>query len=60
LRVEYADLSLQGTRDSNQDRVAVALSDEAALLIACDGMGGHADGEAAAEIAQRSVTDRFL
>lgn len=60
MRVEYADLSLQGTRDSNQDRVAVALSDEAALLIACDGMGGHADGEAAAEIAQRSVTDRFL
>jgi serine/threonine protein phosphatase PrpC len=60
LRVEYAELSLQGTRESNQDRVAVALSEEAALLIACDGMGGHADGEAAAEIAQRSVTERFL
>jgi hypothetical protein len=60
LRVEYAELSLQGTRDSNQDRVAVAVAQEAALLIACDGMGGHADGEAAAEIAQRSVTERFL
>jgi serine/threonine protein phosphatase PrpC len=60
LRVEYAELSLQGTRDSNQDRVAVALAQDAALLIACDGMGGHADGEAAAEIAQRSVTERFL
>jgi PPM family protein phosphatase len=60
LRVEYADLSLQGSRDSNQDRVAVAVAEEAALLIACDGMGGHADGEAAAEIAQRSVTERFL
>ena len=60
MRVEYAELSLQGTRDSNQDRVAVALSDEAALLIACDGMGGHADGEAAAEIARRTVTERFL
>ncbi len=60
MRVEYADFSLQGTRDSNQDRVAVAMSEEAALLIACDGMGGHADGEAAAEIALRSITERFL
>jgi len=60
LRVECAELSLRGTRDSNQDRVAVALADEAALLIACDGMGGHADGEAAAEIAQRTLTERFL
>jgi serine/threonine protein phosphatase PrpC len=60
LRVEHAELSLQGTRDSNQDRIAVAMSEQATLLIACDGMGGHADGEAAAEIAQRSVTERFL
>lgn len=59
MRVECAYLSLLGTRDSNQDRVTVAATDEAALLVACDGMGGHADGEAAAEIAQRSVVDRF-
>lgn len=59
LRVECADLSLQGTRESNQDRVSIAVATDAALLIACDGMGGHADGEVAAEIAQRSVTERF-
>lgn len=59
MRVECADLSLQGTRESNQDRVSVAVAQEAALLIACDGMGGHADGEAAAEIAQRSMSERF-
>ena len=59
MRVECADLSLQGTRESNQDRVSVALAQDAALLIACDGMGGHADGEAAAEIAQRSMSERF-
>jgi serine/threonine protein phosphatase PrpC len=59
LRVEYAELSLQGGRDSNQDRVSVAVAEEAALLIACDGMGGHADGERAAEIAQQSVVERF-
>jgi len=59
LRVEYAELSLQGGRDSNQDRVSVAVAEEAALLIACDGMGGHADGERAAEIAQQTVVERF-
>ena len=59
MRVEYAELSLQGGRDSNQDRVSVAVAEQAALLIACDGMGGHADGERAAEIAQHSVVERF-
>jgi serine/threonine protein phosphatase PrpC len=59
LRVEYAELSLQGGRDSNQDRVSVAVAEEAALLIACDGMGGHAEGERAAEIAQQTLVERF-
>ena len=59
LRVEHAELSLKGDRDNNQDRVGVIVVDEAALLIACDGMGGHADGERAAELAQRTVTERF-
>jgi serine/threonine protein phosphatase PrpC len=59
LRVEYAELSLQGGRDSNQDRVSVAVAEEAALLIACDGMGGHAEGERAAEVAQQTLVERF-
>ena len=59
MRVEYAELSLQGGRDSNQDRVTIAVAEEAALLIACDGMGGHAEGERAAEVAQQTVVERF-
>jgi len=59
LRVEYAEVSLQGGRDSNQDRISVAVAEEAALLIACDGMGGHAEGERAAEVAQQTVVERF-
>jgi serine/threonine protein phosphatase PrpC len=59
LRVEYAELSLKGGRETNQDRISVAVAEEAALLIACDGMGGHAEGERAAEIAQRTVVERF-
>jgi serine/threonine protein phosphatase PrpC len=59
LRVECAYLTLLGTRDNNQDRVSITIADEASLMVACDGMGGHADGEAAAEIALRSVMERF-
>ena len=59
MRVEYAELSLQGGRDSNQERSSVAVAEDAALLIACDGMGGHAEGERAAEIAQQTVSERF-
>ena len=59
MRVEYAELSLKGGRETNQDRISVAVAQDAALLIACDGMGGHAEGERAAEIAQRTVAERF-
>jgi serine/threonine protein phosphatase PrpC len=59
LRVEYAELSLKGGRETNQDRICVAVAEDAALMIACDGMGGHAEGERAAEIAQRTVVERF-
>ena len=59
MRVEHAELSLLGARDSNQDRVGAEITDKAALLIACDGMGGHAEGERAAEIALQVTRQRF-
>ena len=59
MRVEHAELSLLGARDSNQDRVRAEVGSDAALLIACDGMGGHAEGERAAEIAVEVLSQRF-
>jgi len=59
LRVEHADLSLLGARESNQDRVGAEITEAASLLIACDGMGGHAEGERAAQIAQELIGQRF-
>jgi serine/threonine protein phosphatase PrpC len=59
LRVEHAQTSLLGARETNQDRVSVVVSEQAALLIACDGMGGHAEGERAAVLAQALLTERF-
>ncbi len=59
LDVECAELSLLGNRDDNQDRVSVAIADDAALLIVIDGMGGHAEGGRAAEVAMTSILDSF-
>lgn len=59
MQVETAELSLIGDRDDNQDRVAIAFSDEATLLVVADGMGGHAEGELAARTAIRSIIGSF-
>ncbi len=59
MQVEFAELSLVGDRDENQDRVAVAHSASTALLLAVDGMGGHADGARAAAVATETVVEAF-
>lgn len=59
LQVEFAELSVVGDRDENQDRVAIARGASAALLVAVDGMGGHADGARAAAMAIDLVTAAF-
>lgn len=59
MRIEYADLSLVGDREDNQDRVAIAAKDNAVLLIVIDGMGGHSDGSRAADTALRSLLESF-
>ncbi len=59
MRIDYAEVSLQGGRGENQDRVAVAVSEHAALLIIADGMGGYADGARAAQITLQTVRDAF-
>ncbi|HEU4654771.1 MAG TPA: protein phosphatase 2C domain-containing protein [Steroidobacteraceae bacterium] len=59
MRIDYADLSLVGDREDNQDRVTVAATDKAALMIVIDGMGGHSDGSRAADTALKSLLDSF-
>jgi serine/threonine protein phosphatase PrpC len=59
LRVESADISLLGGREENQDRVAAAVAEHAALLVVVDGMGGHADGARAAQVTQQVIVDAF-
>ena len=59
MQVEYAELSLIGAREENQDRIAVVIEPEVAMIAAFDGMGGHAEGARAAELARKTLLGRF-
>ena len=60
MQIEYAKVSALGDRQDNQDRAAVVVSEEAALLLVFDGMGGHSDGAKAAETGIQVVQDMFM
>ena len=51
--------SRQGPRPYNQDRLAYSYSKDALLLVLADGMGGHRNGEIAAQLAIKTLTDAF-
>ena len=51
--------SRQGARKMNQDRIAHVYSRDALLMVLADGMGGHAHGEIAAQIAVQFMAEAF-
>jgi len=51
--------SRQGDRTGNEDRVGYSYSRDVLLMTIADGMGGHQDGEVAAELAITEITRRF-
>jgi serine/threonine protein phosphatase PrpC len=59
MKIEYAKVSALGDRQDNQDRAAVVVAEHAAMMLVFDGMGGHADGAAAAEVGLKTVQGLF-
>lgn len=48
-----------GGREINQDRVAWLATEDAVLMVVADGMGGHLQGEVAAQLAVDTISERF-
>ena len=59
MKIEFAKVSALGDRSENQDRAAVVVAEDAAIMLVFDGMGGHENGAQAAEIGLDIVQDLF-
>ena len=59
MQIEFAKISLPGNRQENQDRVEAVANSQAALIVAVDGMGGHAEGSRASEITVGTLQQCF-
>lgn len=56
---ETAQVTRQGNRDENQDRVRIVTSRSRVLLTVADGMGGHMGGGLAADAAVAALVQAF-
>jgi serine/threonine protein phosphatase PrpC len=59
MRFSIYQVSRKGGREINQDRMGYCYTREAALFVVADGMGGHPEGDVAAEMAMQTLAARF-
>lgn len=59
MKFSVFQLSRRGGRTVNEDRMGYCYTREAALFVLADGMGGHAEGEVAAQLALQSIAAQF-
>ena len=59
MKFSVFQVSRRGGREKNEDRMGYCYTREAGLFVLADGMGGHPEGEVAAQIALQTIAARF-
>lgn len=59
MKYSLSQISRQGGREENEDRVAHSYTRDTGLFVLADGMGGHPEGEVAAQLAVDAVASVF-
>ncbi|WP_028604080.1 PP2C family protein-serine/threonine phosphatase [Ottowia thiooxydans] len=59
MKFSVFQLSRVGGREKNEDRMGYCFTREASMFMLADGMGGHPEGETAAQIALQTMSARF-
>jgi serine/threonine protein phosphatase PrpC len=59
MRFSVFQLSRKGGRETNEDRMGYCYTRDAALFVLADGMGGHPEGEVAAQLALQTCSSVF-
>ena len=59
MKFSVFQISRRGGREKNEDRMGYCYTREASLFVLADGMGGHPEGEVAAQIALQTVSAQF-
>lgn len=59
MKFSVFQISRRGGREKNEDRMGYCYTREASLFVLADGMGGHPEGEVAAQIALQTISAQF-
>ena len=59
MKFNVFQLSRKGGRKNNEDRLGYCYTRDAALFVLADGMGGHTEGEVAAQLALQTMASLF-
>ncbi len=59
MRFSVFQLSRQGGREKNEDRMGYCYTRQAGLFAVADGMGGHPEGEVASQLALQVLSNQF-
>ena len=59
MKFSVFQISRRGGREKNEDRMGYCYTRESGLFVLADGMGGHPEGEVAAQIALQTISALF-